>query len=359
MDNKKILWISNMYPGPNNPTYGIFIKEQADIMRTQQYVDLHIAAINSSEKTKLKKIKNYYLLMLKTASYFFRQIDLVHVHYVFPTLLYALPLKFLKKTKLVITFHGGDWHNKIKKNKINRLIFDRVINFVDYIIVVSPYLKNEILKVYPTFEDRISVIDMGIDLTKFSQKNLNFNVYNDIVFIGNFIKEKGVMEVLEAAKKLSVQNKNFNFRFVIGKKDILLFESAEEYCKENQLKNVRFEGPYSKNEINCILSQSFCTLIPSYEEGFGIVALEAMISRSPIINSASGGLEVLCRDIGLPIQPRSAEEIVKAIIKLSKEKEENVVKRLDQAEERALSYSMKLKVNEVYSVYDKILNDEL
>lgn len=357
-ENQKVLWISNMFPSSKSPTYGIFIKEQFEIIRKISDFNFDIVSINSSEKHLINKIKNYSFLFFNVLKKIRNKFDLIHVHYVFPTMIYAIPFKLINKSKLVVTVHGGDWQNKIKGNKGYRFLFGYFEKYIDHLIVVSPYLKSEILKQYPNFEKRISVIDMGIDLSKFTKKNIDYKLYNEVIFIGNFIFEKGVLDIIEAIKYLNEQKEsNYRFRFLIGKKNENLFQKTQYFCESNEINNVSFEGPYSKEKINEVLSTSFCTVIPSHHEGFGIVALEAMVSRSPIIYSSTGGLKELCKGIGIAIEPKSPKELAQAIKRLSIMNKDSEVLNLNIAENRARSYDMTIKANQVNSIYNNLLSE--
>lgn len=117
-------------------------------------------------------------------------------------------------------------------------------------------------------------------------------------FIGRLTPDKGAKELLESLHLL--RNKRNIYCLIIG--DNLYDEKTHNKYKNDLAKlarssgiPVKFMGYVENKELPLIYSASDCIVIPSQvEEAFGVVALEAMAMRKPVIASNVGGLpEVL------------------------------------------------------------------
>ena len=83
----KIVVFSNMYPNEEHPTYGIFVKNQVELMRSEG-VEIDVKAMSYSAKGKTSKILTYSRWFCSSLWYLFKNkrfITLTHSHYVFPT----------------------------------------------------------------------------------------------------------------------------------------------------------------------------------------------------------------------------------------------------------------------------------
>ena len=89
---KKIIVLSNMYPSDKHPTFGIFVKNQVEMLRKAE-VEVVVIAIDEPGKGKVKTIMKYLSWFLRSFVYILRnrkEITLTHAHYVFPTGLISL-----------------------------------------------------------------------------------------------------------------------------------------------------------------------------------------------------------------------------------------------------------------------------
>lgn len=344
----KILYISNMYPSKDNKTYGIFIKENVELLRSKGQ-NITVCAITSPGGNLVFKIKKYIDFFISIIKKFFlNKYDVVHIHYFFPTILFAIPF-FLKKNKIVVTFHGGDWDNKIKNSRTKLLITKIIFKKVYKIIVVSKYLETEISTAFPEFSSKVTINDMGINFSNFPKQNLNYKDNKNVCLIGNFIKEKGIEEFINAAADESL--KNFDFTIVSGKLDKVFFNDMTALINEKKIKNLSIKTQLSKFEINDLLSKSFCKVIASYNEGFGIVALEAMRTKTPLLYTEVGGLKELCKNIGIPINSNSSS-IVEGIKSLNTMTKHEVSHNLEFGYKKTINYDMNNKTDVLIRIYE-------
>ena len=82
--------------------------------------------------------------------------------------------------------------------------------------------------------------------------------------------------------------------------------------------DVKFIGAKTERELAIEYSESAVFVLPSERESFGIVAVEAMASKTPVIASNVGGLPEIITDgkEGYLIECGNVEQLTKSIIEL-------------------------------------------
>ena len=142
-----------------------------------------------------------------------------------------------------------------------------------------------------------------------------------ILFVGRLILRKGLHLLLQAFKIL--RERITNVRLVV------VGDGPERQRYLNQVKSmalekdVIFTGFVDKTTLGKIYSLSDIVAIPSLNEPFGIVVLEAMLSRKPIVASNSGGIPEILQDNvnGRLVDPNDAFRFAEAMELFLKDKE--------------------------------------
>ena len=137
-----------------------------------------------------------------------------------------------------------------------------------------------------------------------------------IVYVGRLEPIKGLDTLLEAVKRLA-DNGEKSFNCVIlgeGSKDYV--ETLKTYCEEHGLDNVSFGGRVDKQEVDCYLSQSLCSVVPSlWYENLPNAMLESMALATPVIASAHGSLAEHVKNgvNGYLFEPGQSEQLAEKI----------------------------------------------
>lgn len=167
--------------------------------------------------------------------------------------------------------------------------------YADKIITVSYSMKDFLVSLgYP--KDKIEVVYNGIDTEKYSLKNVNWKLVEElknrykienekvILFVGRLTWIKGVYNLLRAMVEI---NKKFD------DVKLVILGKGEEYSNLLQLKqqlNLNNVEIYSKwvSEEERIAHYALADLcvFPSINEPFGIVSLEAMSMEKPVVVGA-------------------------------------------------------------------------
>lgn len=245
--------------------------------------------------------------------------DILHYHMPF---IFAVIAHFIarpKYKKLYITYHS-DIVGYDKIMKPFWLIYKKFIEQADKIHVLSPNII-ESSKIINPYKEKCVVIPQGINLEdKSDNEKVNrikekYKGRKILFSLGRLVKYKGFMFGIEAMKKVD------NAKYLIGGSGPLK-EDFENYIKANQLEDkVELLGRIEDGELDNYYKACDIYLFPSImqSEAFGIVQLEAMKYRKPVINTNLGtGVNYVSihNETGLTVEPENSEQLANAINKL-------------------------------------------
>jgi len=188
------------------------------------------------------------------------------------------------------------------------------------VIVLNEEDASFFLKEGIVSEEKLRLIwGSGIDLQRF--KNFEFYSQTGKVnkkftfgYIGRFLWDKGLGELIEAAKIL--KKKGYDFELIMaGKPDegnprSVPMEKVKEWEKRGLITYKGFV-----DDVRQVLSEVDCFVYPSYREGLPQAVLEAMAAKKPIITTNVPG----CRNLvingknGLLVTPGNPEELAAAM----------------------------------------------
>ena len=284
------------------------------------------------------------------------KLNLLHVHYAIPHASAALSAKQILAAQgihipIITTLHGTDI-TLLGKDKSFKSVIEFAINNSDAVTAVSKSLKKETITSFK-LDKKIQVIPNFIDSKLYKSENdktLRRSFAKDsekiIIHISNFRKVKRVQDVLKVFVKI---------RKEIPSKLLLIGDGPErlkmeQLCRNLDLcDNVRFIGKLKA--VERVLSVSDLFLLPSETESFGLVALEAMASKVPVVSSNSGGLPEVNIEgkTGFLLDVKDIDGMARKAISLLAD--EN---KLEQFKENAFSHAMEFDLPNILPLYEKI-----
>jgi glycosyltransferase involved in cell wall biosynthesis len=157
----------------------------------------------------------------------------------------------------------------------------------------------------------------GVNLSHFGLEPPTGNADSHFLFIGRFLKDKGIVEFVEAAQtvKQHQQGARFTALGTVEPHPKSIGSDTLEKWKREQL--VEFLG--SADDVRPFIAQADCVVLPSYREGLPRALLEASAMARAVIGSDVPG----CRDVvedgitGYLCAPRSASSLAGAMIKFA------------------------------------------
>ena len=222
-------------------------------------------------------------------------IELLHVHYAIPHAYAGYMAKKMLEEEgislpMITTLHGTDI-TLVGNHPFYKPAVTFSINQSDAVTSVSENLRQRTLEFFDVRKE-IDVIPNFIDRRKYSssftdcQRSLMAHENEKIIaHISNFRKVKRIPDVIRIFYR--IQQKMPAKLIMVGEGPEK--EGAELLCDSLGIgEKVLFLG--NSNEIDRILCFSDLFLLPSKNESFGLAALEAMINRSPVISSNTGGI---------------------------------------------------------------------
>ena len=222
-------------------------------------------------------------------------INILHIRSRAPA--WLLPYINKEKLKTVSTFHNVYGHHNIIKK-----FYSRQLSNVDKIVAISKYVKDEIVKNYQINQDKIIVINRGIDVNFLNadiddQKNYIYfinkhkiNMQNKIIlFPGRLTEWKGQLEFLKIAEYF--KDKPMVFYFVGDDKNTSYLKKLnQEIIKKNLNHNCCILGHLNKNELKIMYKCSDIVIsAPLKPEGFCRIISETLSMKKMILAYHFGG----------------------------------------------------------------------
>lgn len=351
-----------MYPTAKHKSFGIFVKNQVEALK-KRGIAVDVAAITNPQSGKKNVLMKYTSWMLRTLKAFLtkgRKYHIVHAHYVFPSGMLGLLFKKCFGTRLIVTAHGGDIDKMARKN--DRLFnwTKRILQESDHVIAVGNELYDTILNEFNVPAEKISIINMGVNREIF--KPINKEVARSscgmkeetipILFVGNMIRQKGLLELMEAMSQLIRLESSIHLYLIGPEKDHAFMEELQLFINERGIQeHISFLGTKEQTEIAKWMAAAEIFVLPSHIEGFGLVALEAMACGTPVVGTNVGGLKYLLGDqAGKIVPPMDSNAIQHAISQLLSDKKEceTIIKNGEKRAEENDQEEMLDRVMDVY-----------
>ncbi len=256
---------------------------------------------------------------------------------------------FAEKTGLpyVAGIHNSDL--KVLTSPLYSLYFrNRLKNAVRNAKAVacrSEVIKSKLLNILPDLKDRVFTAPSGVDekfITKrvFSQKPDTLK----IVTCANLIKRKNIDKVIKACQEIE----NIELT-VIG-------DGVQKNRLQKIDKNVVFTGKIPNEKVLEIMRNNDVFILPSVEETFGMVYLEAMASGCITVCAENDGVAGIIKNKvnGFCVKPEK-EEIKKLILNIKNIDENDIKNLINNTYETICRYTQTKCANEYLQHLIKIL----
>lgn len=160
-------------------------------------------------------------------------------------------------------------------------------------------------------QDRVMVIPNGVDIRFFSPSPLEERGHL-ILFVGALSEIKGVTYLIASLPKVVARLPQYRL-VIIGEGPLRdeLLTLAHRLGVEG---HVEFLGSQPPAQVRQWMRRARLFVLPSREEGLGVVLLEALASGTPCVASDVGGIpEVIVPEVGQLVPPADADAIADAI----------------------------------------------
>ncbi|GHV29988.1 glycosyl transferase [Bacteroidia bacterium] len=260
--------------------YPIFPSEyQLTIFRRKPYVHSQKKYDNirfiDLPSTKIKGVEAVLHSFLATIYSMIQRPDIVHIHNIGPAIFSPL-LKWMG-IKLILTYHSPNYeHEKwnLFARTLLRISEKIALNTSDTIIFVN---KTQLQKQTPEIQKKSYYIPNGINPAKFTDKtdfleSLGLEKEKYILAVGRITPEKGFDYLIKAFE--NAETKDYKLVIAGG------VETENSYLaklKNNRIpEQIVFAGYTFGENLAQLYSHAALFVLPSYNEGFSMVVLEAM-----------------------------------------------------------------------------------
>jgi glycosyltransferase involved in cell wall biosynthesis len=256
------------------------------------------------------------------------EFDLIHAHD-WLVAFAAASLKRLHKTPLVATIHAterGRGRGHLSGEMSN------AINGTEWwlayeawrIITASGYMADEVKNYFQVPNDKIDVIPNGVDTARFDARDgldlAQFRTrwalpWEKIIFnVGRVVYEKGAHLLVEAAPRVLALEPDA--KFIIAGTGGMVEDLRRRVVELGLGSKVLVTGFVSDEDRDRLFKIADVAVFPSLYEPFGIVALEAMAAKCPVIVSEVGGLKEVVQhgETGITVYPGSLDSLVWGIL---------------------------------------------
>ena len=301
---------------------------------------------------------NYYLLRTAKAVERFRPnvIHCFHTAFLPPV---ARQLANLYKIPYLITTHGSDLYYFKEDNRWKTQVRDASVRS-KFITANSNFTRqwyldmfgHDLSKKTKTIPAGISNnIDFNRDVS-WIDKKLNFQYDKMVLFTGRLTEHKGVEYLIKAARQIKAE--------VVIAGDGPERKYLESLILKFKLTNVHMVGYFSHklDTINDFYLRADVYVAPSvWNEPLGLVILEAMVNKTPVVVSRKGGVTTLVKDgyNGFLVRPRSPKLIVEKVNQLLQD--EKLAERMGERAYKTVTekFSWDKIATKFYNLYDKCL----
>lgn len=216
----------------------------------------------------------------------------------------ARALKHAGRLPLVVTIHATEYgRNYGLHNDIQRHISD-VEWWLTYeawrVICCSHYMEGEVKHVFQLPQDKINVIPNGVDASKFASRSTfarreEYAAPDEkiVFYVGRLVREKGVHVLVDAIPE--VLSHYPRAKFIIAGRGPCADQLKQQAALLGVDRRVYFTGYIDDETRNSLYGWADVAVFPSLYEPFGIVALEAMAARTPVVVSDAGGFREVVR----------------------------------------------------------------
>ena len=251
------------------------------------------------------------------------EFDIIHTHIPTPWSSDISARVALKKNKpLILTYHNDLVKNgfaRIIANLYNNTFLRLLLKMADKIIITQPkYLDYS--KYLKKYEDKVVVLPNAVDISKFKKINVK-KEKNSLFFLSvldEFHRYKGLDYLLESIKE--VKKKIPSIKLYIAGKGKLLEEYKQLSINLGIDKKIIFLGYVSDEDLIKYYNQCEVFILPSidHNEGFGIVLLEALACKTPVITTDIVGIadEIKDNNCGIIVEPKNSTQLSESIIEL-------------------------------------------
>ncbi len=353
----RVLIVSHMWPNVANRAAGCFVAEQVKEIRNR--CDVAVVAPLPAVPRIMRRFKPHwggfwntpfhetmagvevyrprFFCLPKNASllldgFFYRagihktfeqicrhfRFDILHVHCAVPDGVGVLLVNRKYNLPVVLSIHGRDIYSIAPKSPFHRRLVGNVLARADRVIVASDKVRELMARSFPRVAEP-AIIHYGVDAALFAPGDAapigarSSRTGPVLLTVGYLIARKNHRAVISAVARLKKDYPEIRLRIAgSGPEE----EKLRSLCAELGVsENVEFLGLCSRERVKQLMSECDVFVMPSWDEAFGVVYIEAMSQGKPVIGSRGEGIADTITDgeTGFLVDPHNVDELAEKI----------------------------------------------
>ena len=285
----RILLVSQMYPGPDDPDLGVFVAqlERALVERGHRFERAVIDTRAGGHARSVRLFRD-----ARSAARRFRP-DVVYAHFLVPA---GLVGALASRAPLVVTAHGQDVANVGTRAGIAAAT-RHVVRRAATVVAVSDWLRRELEAKIPDARGKVEVVDCGVDLELFRPAPAPAGP-PAYLCVGSLIGRKNVLRLAHAFERL-------------GEGTLTFLGDGPLRPQLERRPGIELAGHVPHNRIPERLAAARVVCGPSLVEPFGQALLEALAAGRPVVATNVGGPpEFVPPEAGVLVDPLDEDAIL-------------------------------------------------
>ena len=280
----------------------------------------------------------------------------------------GIGLKHVFRKPLLVTMHSTEMGRRDGLHTTTEKMIHETEAWLTYeawkVICCSNYMISHVKYAFGLPSDKLVMIPNGVNTQTYDNIDSNNDFRSKyalphekiVLYVGRLVYEKGIHVLINAVPKVL---EKVSAKFIIV---------GNGYMKEQLLNIVRsmglehkvlFEGFVDQATLLRHQKNADVSVVPSLFEPFGIVALEAMAAKSPVVVSDTGGLsEIVEHDVtGVKVYPNNPDSLAWGITKVLLD--ENFRKRIRENAYRVIQekYDWEKIAQQTKKLYESVLGE--
>jgi glycosyltransferase involved in cell wall biosynthesis len=288
----RILLVSQMYPGPEAPDLGVFVRDLELALAARGHtIDRAVLDTRAGGKRRYLELYRRARRAAGTA-----EPDVVYAHFLVPS---GLAAALSTRAPLVVTAHGRDVRNIGELPGVASAT-RRVVRRAARVIAVSEYLRRELEAKLPEARGKVDVVDSGVDLERFTPQPAP-NAAPAFLCAGSLTERKNVLRLADAFERL-------------GRGTLTFAGDGPLRSRLEGRERVGVLGAVGHDRMPELIARAHVVCGPSLLEPFGQALLEALACGRTVVATRVGGPpEFVAPEAGILVDPLDVPALARAL----------------------------------------------
>ena len=238
-----------------------------------------------------------------------KQIDVINCHYLSPHFIHLVMAGRLLRVPVVVSVHGADIDTYPNAGKVYRLLCRLVMRGATRIVACSQALAKRTSEVFPDARRKVTYVHNGLDLSHYGEQSGAHPLPQPFLLcVCRHVEKKGIDTLLRCFALIRRSAPEISL-VLVG--DGPLLETHKALARTLGIEDgVLFMGKWVHGEVSALFSACTLFVLPSRDEPFGLVILEAAYYKKGIVCTRVGGVPEIIADgvNGLLVAPDNPEE---------------------------------------------------